>query len=334
MQVLRNVRITGTGMYVPPRVVKNTDLAQLMDTTDEWIRQRTGIEERHHADPGTGPSDLALESSTRALEAAGLEAAQLDAIVVASLSPEHDFPGISAFLQHKLGIATCPALDVRAQCTGFLYALQVGQLYVASGIHDRVLVCGAELHSTGMDFSTRGRDVAVIFGDGSGAVILEPSDDVERGILSVHLHTQGEHAERLWVEAPGSSLYPRITHEMLDEGRHFPKMDGRFVFKHAVTRMPEVLNEALEHNKCTLDDVDVCLFHQANLRINEYVAGQLGIPPEKIYSNIERYGNCSAGSIPMLLDECVRSGRVSEGDLVAMAGFGSGFTWGAALIRW
>jgi 3-oxoacyl-[acyl-carrier-protein] synthase-3 len=334
MQVLRKVRITGTGMYVPPRVVKNTDLAQLMDTTDEWIRQRTGIEERHHADPGTGPSDLALESSTRALEAAGLEAAQLDAIVVASLSPEHDFPGISAFLQHKLGIATCPALDVRAQCTGFLYALQVGQLYVASGIHDRVLVCGAELHSTGMDFSTRGRDVAVIFGDGSGAVILEPSDDAERGILSVHLHTQGEHAERLWVEAPGSSLYPRITHEMLDEGRHFPKMDGRFVFKHAVTRMPEVLNEALEHNKCTLDDVDVCLFHQANLRINEYVAGQLGIPPEKLYSNIERYGNCSAGSIPMLLDECVRSGRVSEGDLVAMAGFGSGFTWGAALIRW
>ncbi len=280
MQALRNVRITGTGMYVPPRVVKNADLAELMDTTDEWIRQRTGIEERHHADPGTGPSDLAFESSTRALEAAGLEAAQLDAIVVASLSPEHDFPGISAFLQHKLGLAGCPALDVRAQCTGFLYALQVGQLYVASGIHDRVLVCGAELHSTGMDFSTRGRDIAVIFGDGSGAVILEPSDDAERGILSVHLHAEGEHAERLWVEAPGSSMHPRITHEMLDEGRQFPKMDGRFVFKHAVTRMPEVLNEALEHNKCALADVKLFLFHQANLRINEYVAGQLGIPPE------------------------------------------------------
>ncbi len=334
MQALRNVRITGTGMYVPPRVVKNADLAELMDTTDEWIRQRTGIEERHHADPGTGPSDLAIESATRALEAAGLEAAQLDAIVVASLSPEHDFPGISAFLQHKLGLAGCPSFDVRAQCTGFLYALQVGQLYVASGIHDRVLVCGAELHSTGMDFSTRGRDVAVIFGDGSGAVILEPSNDAERGILSVHLHTQGEHAERLWVEAPGSSLHPRITHEMLDAGLQYPKMDGRFVFKHAVTRMPEVLNEALEHNKCALDDVKLFLFHQANLRINEYVAGQLGIPPEKLESNIQRYGNCSAGSIPMLLDECVRGGRVKEGDLIAMAGFGSGFTWGAALIRW
>jgi 3-oxoacyl-[acyl-carrier-protein] synthase-3 len=334
MQAIRNVRITGTGMYVPPRVVKNADLEERMETTEEWIRQRTGIEERHHADPPTGPVDLAFESSTRALEAAGLDAAQLDAILVASLSPQHDFPGISAFLQAKLGIEGCPALDLRAQCTGFLYALQVGQLYVASGVYDRVLVCGAEVHSTGMDFTTRGRDVAVIFGDGSGAVILEPSDDAERGILSVHVHAQGEHAKRLWVEAPGSSFHPRITHEMLDEGRHFPKMDGRFVFKHAVTRMPEVLNEALEHNKCALEDVDLFLFHQANLRINEFVASALGIPPDKVYSNIQRYGNCSAGSIPMLLDECVRGGRVSEGDLIAMAGFGSGFTWGAALIRW
>ncbi len=334
MKTMRKVRISGTGMYVPPRVVKNSDLAELMDTTDEWIRQRTGIEERHHCDPGTGPADLAYESATRALEAAGLEATDLDAILVASLSPHHDFPGVSAFLQDRLGIGGCPALDVRAQCTGFLYALQVGQLYVASGVYDRVLLCGAELHSTGMDFSTRGRDVAVIFGDGSGAVILEPSDDAERGILSIHLHAEGEHAKRLWVEAPGSSMHPRITHEMIDEGRHYPTMDGRFVFKHAVTRMPEVLNEALDHNKCSIEDIDLCLFHQANLRINEYVAGQLGIPPEKIYSNIQRYGNCSAGSIPMLLDECVRGGRVSEGDLIALAGFGSGFTWGSALIRW
>jgi 3-oxoacyl-[acyl-carrier-protein] synthase-3 len=215
-----------------------------------------------------------------------------------------------------------------------LYSLQVARLFVASGQYDRVLLVGAEVHSTGLDFTTRGRDVAVIFGDGAGAIVLEPSEDPERGILSVHTHAQGEHAKRLWVDAPGSLYQPRITQEMMDEGRHYPQMDGRFVFKHAVTRMPEVLREALDFSQCSIDDIDLCLFHQANLRINEYVAGQLGIAPERTYNNIQKYGNCSAGSIPMLLDECVRGGRVNPGDLIAMAGFGSGFTWGSALIRW
>ena len=335
MQVMRRARITGTGMCVPPRVVTNSDLEKLMDTSDEWIQQRSGIRERHHVDEGTGPAELAAEATRAALEAAGLGPEDLDVILVASLSPHHDFPGTSAFLQDRLGLAGCPAMDVRAQCTGFLYALQIGALYVGSGQYDRVLVCGTEVHSTGIELNTRGRDLAVLFGDGAGAVILEPSDDENRGILSVHTHTEGKYAKKLWVEAPGSSHWPqRLTHEMIDEGLHFPRMDGKFVFKHAVTRMPEAVREALAANKCELADVDLALFHQANLRINEFVARSLGIPEERTYNNIQVYGNCSAASIPMCLDECVRSERVAEGDLVLMAGFGSGFTWGSALIRW
>ncbi len=321
-------------MFVPPRVVTNKDLEQLMDTTDEWIQQRTGIVERHHVDPGVGPADLAREAALRAIEDAGVSAGELDAIIVASLSPHHDFPGISVFLQDRLGIAGCAAMDVRSQCTGFIYALQVGQLFVASGQYERVLVVGAEVHSTGLDFSTRGRDLSVIFGDGAGAVVLEPSPDDGRGVLSVHLHAEGKHAKRLWVEAPGSVYHPRIDQKLLDEGRHYPYMDGRFVFKHAVTRMPEVMHEALDYNGLSLEDVDLALFHQANLRINEYVARQLGLPSDRVYNNIQRFGNCSAASIPMLLDECARAGRLAEGQLVAMCGFGSGFSWGAALVRW
>jgi 3-oxoacyl-[acyl-carrier-protein] synthase-3 len=334
MQGLRKVAITGTGMYVPPRVVTNADLEKLMDTSDEWIQQRTGVRERHHVDPGTTPADLAYEATVRAVEAAELELRDLDAIIVATLSPQHEFPGTAVFLQDRLGLAEIPAMDIRCQCTGFLYALQVGQLYVASGLYDRVLVCGVDVHSVGLDMTTRGRDVSVIFGDGAGAVVLEPSDDAERGILSIHLHAEGKYAKKLWVEAPGCALSPWLTTEMLEEGRHYPKMDGKFVFKHAVTRMPEVINEALAANKCAVADVDLCIFHQANLRINEYVGTQLGIPPEKTYNNIQIYGNCSAGSIPMCLDECVRAGRLEAGDLLLMAGFGSGFTWGSALIRW
>ena len=333
MQTPSRAGIAGTGMYVPPRVVTNEELAKLMDTSDEWIVQRTGIRTRHHVDPGTGPADLAKEASMRALEAAGLEARDLDAIVLASLSPHHEFPGTSAFLQALLGISEIPAMDVRCQCTGFLYALQVGRLFVESGQYPRVLVVGTEVHSTGIEFTTRGRDVTVIFGDGAGAVVLEPAEG-ERGVLSVHLHTQGEFARKLWVEAPGSVFQPRIDQALIDDGRHYPQMDGRFVFKHAVTRMPEVMREALDKNQLKLEEIDLFLFHQANLRINEYVAAQAGIPPEKVYNNIEVYGNCSAAAIPMCLDECVRQGRVPEGARVLMCGFGSGFTWGASVVRW
>ncbi|MFQ5699245.1 MAG: 3-oxoacyl-ACP synthase III family protein [Myxococcota bacterium] len=334
MPELRRARITGTGSFVPPRVVTNDDLSRQMDTSDEWIQQRTGIRERHHVDEGTGPVDLAFEASRKALEAAGLEASELDAILVPSLSPEHDFPGTSAFLQHRLGVSGIPAMDIRCQCTGFLYALQVANLYVGSGQYDRVLVCGTEVHSTGVEFSDRGRDVAVLFGDGAGAVILEPSDDPRRGIETIHTHADGQYAEKLWIEAPGSIFQPRISQELIDAGRHLPRMDGRFVFKHAVRRMPEAIREALDCAGWKLEEIDLFLFHQANLRINEFVCRQMAIPAEKTHSNIERYGNCSAASIPMCLDEVARAGRLAPGDRICMAGFGSGFTWGSALVRW
>jgi 3-oxoacyl-[acyl-carrier-protein] synthase-3 len=330
-------KILGTGMIVPDRVVTNRDLEQLMDTSDEWIRQRSGVVERRFVSAGESPATLAEGAARRALAAAGVEASEVDAIVLATLSPEADFPGTSFFLHRRLGVPEIPCFDLRAQCSGFLYSLAVADSFIRSGAMRRVLVVGCEVHSTGLDLSTRGRDVAVLFGDGAGAVVLEANDDPEdrAGVLAVRMHAQGEHAERLWIEAPGSGFQPvRITTEMIEQGRHFPKMEGRFVFKHAVTRMPEVLRETLDAAGVKIDDVDLFLFHQANLRINEYVAQALGIPPEKCPSNIERYGNCSAASIPMLLDEVARNGRLRPGGLVAMTAFGSGFTWASAVVRW
>jgi 3-oxoacyl-[acyl-carrier-protein] synthase-3 len=324
-------------MCVPDRVVRNDDLAKLMDTSDEWIQQRSGIQQRHYILPGQKPSELAETASRRALEAAGLDAGDLDCIVLATLSAEADFPGTSFFLQDRLGVGEVPCFDLRAQCSGFVYALAVANSFVRSGSFRRVLVVGCEVHSTGIDLSTEGRDVAVLFGDGAGAVIVEANADAAdpSGILEVRLHAEGKHADKLWIEAPGSGFQPvRITPELLAAKRHFPRMQGRFVFKHAVTRMPEVLKEALDAASVKLEDVDHFLFHQANLRINEFVAQSLGIPAEKCPHNIERYGNCSAASIPMLLDENVRAGKVRRGDLVAMATFGSGFSWSSALLRW
>lgn len=334
MTTSRKVSIVGTGMYVPERIVTNHDLRQWMDTSDEWIQQRSGIKERRHVEPGTSTCDLALEASRRAIEAAGCTADDLDMILVATLSPDHYFPGTSAFLQARLGLETTPAMDIRCQCSGFLYALGVGQHFVAGGQYQRVLICGAECHSPALDMTTRGRDVAVLFGDGAGAVVLAPSDDEQRGILSVHLHAQGEFAKRLWIEAPTMTHRPHVTHEMIDDGRIYPKMEGRLVYKHAVARLPEVIHETLQANQLQPADVDLFVFHQANVRINEHAAQVLGIPPEKLYHNIDRYGNCSAASIPMCLDECARSGRLRPGQLVCMAAFGSGFTWACALARW
>jgi 3-oxoacyl-[acyl-carrier-protein] synthase-3 len=330
-------KITGTGLYVPERVVTNRDLEQLMDTSDEWIRQRSGIAERRHIVAGQRPSELAEQASRRALAAAGVGAEDLDAIILATLSPEADFPGTSFFLHRRLGVPEIPCFDLRAQCSGFLYALGVADSMIRAGAMRRLLIVGCEIHSTGIDLTTRGRDVAVLFGDGAGAAVLEANDRSEdrAGVLAVRLHAQGEHAERLWIEAPGSGFHPvRITAELLEEGRHFPKMEGRFVFKHAVTRMPEVLRETLDAAGVKQDDVDWFLFHQANLRINEFVAQSMGIPADKCPSNIERYGNCSAASIPMLLDELVRDGRLQPGQLVALTAFGSGFSWASAVLRW
>jgi len=323
-------------MYVPERVVTNHDLAELMNTSDEWIRQRSGIVERRYIEEGQTPTDLAHPAAQRALEAAGIEAGDIDCIVLATLSAEAEFPGTSFFLQARLGLSDTPCFDLRAQCSGFVFSLATAKSFVEAGQFRRVLVVGCELHSTGIDLSDAGRDVAVLFGDGAGAVVLEANEDPDdaAGLLEVRLHAQGEFARKLWIEAPGSGFTPvRISHELIDQRRHFPHMEGRFVFKHAVTRMPEVLLEALNAASLKLEDVDLFLFHQANLRINEYVAGQLKIPPEKCLNNIERYGNCSAASIPILLDEAVRGGRLQPGQIAALTAFGSGFSWASAVLR-
>jgi 3-oxoacyl-[acyl-carrier-protein] synthase-3 len=285
---------------------------------------------------GQTPADLAQRASEQALEAAGLEARDIDCILLATLSSQHEFPGTSFFLQRQLGLEDTPCMDLRAQCTGFLYALTTANSFVRSGQYERVLVVGCEVHSTGIDLSTEGRDVAVLFGDGAGALVVEanPDDDDPAQILECQLHAQGEYAEKLWIEFPSSAHTPvRIDESALADKRHFPRMEGRFVFKHAVTRMPEVLLQTLSSASLKVEDVDLFLFHQANLRINEYVAGQLGIPPEKCPSNIERYGNCSAASIPILLAEVAREGRLAPGTLVCMTAFGSGFSWGSAVVR-
>jgi 3-oxoacyl-[acyl-carrier-protein] synthase-3 len=325
--------IIGTGTCVPDRVVTNDDLAKLMTTSDAWIQQRSGIRERRHVVDGEAPSDLALNASKKALEMARMAPGDIDLILVATLSPEHYFPGTSVFLQRKLGLDTTPCLDLRAQCTGFIYGLSVAQAMIVSGQYRRVLLVGVEVHSRGLDFTDRGRDTAVLFGDGAGAVILEASQVPERGVLNVVLRAQGEHAEKLWVEFPTMAHSPNCSADAIAEGGLYPRMDGKFVFKHAVARLPQIVQECLLPWSLTVQDIDLFLFHQANLRINEFVAGALGVSLDRCPSNIDRYGNCSAASIPMLMDECLRNGKIRSGDLVCLAGFGSGFTWGGALVR-
>src|SRR5262245_18220121 len=281
---MTRARITGTGMCVPTRLVTNDDLAERMDTSDEWIRQRSGIVTRYYVEPGKKPSELAHVAVQRALDAAALGPRDIDLIILATLSAEADVPGTSFFLHDRRGLTETPSYDLRATCSGFVYSLSAANAFVRSGQYRRVLVIGCEIHSTGVDHTTEGRDVAVLFGDGAGAVVVEANEDADdpAEILEVRLHAEGSHADKLWIEAPGSAFQPtRITHELIDQKRHFPRMQGRLVFKHATRRMPEVLLEALSAASLKLEEVDHFLFHQANLRINEFVAQQLGIPAEK-----------------------------------------------------
>jgi 3-oxoacyl-[acyl-carrier-protein] synthase-3 len=331
-----NSRILGLGHLLPPRVVTNHDLTLLMDTSEEWIEQRTGIRERRFSDAGTGGADLGAEAAREALRAAGVAARDLDLVLLGSLSPDFDFPGTASFLARNLGVRGVPVMDVRNQCSGFIYMLAVADAWIRTGGARHVLVVGAEIHSTGIDLSTAGREVAVIFGDGAGAAVLGPEPDRRRGILSTHLHSEGRYAEKLMVEVPSSRVRPRITEDMLDQpgSRLWPRMEGRYVFKHAVTRFSEVIGEALAANGCTPADLDLLIPHQANLRISQLVAMGLELPEEKVFNNIQRYGNTTAASIPIALHEAVQEGRVQPGALVCLAAFGAGFTWGAALMRW
>jgi 3-oxoacyl-[acyl-carrier-protein] synthase-3 len=326
--------ILGSGHYVPSRVVTNDDLAKQFPTSDEWIQQRSGIRERRYIEqPGIGASDLALPAAKMALERAGKTPADVDAIVFATLSPDYNFPGSGVLLQRKLGLPAVPALDVRNQCSGFLYSLAVADAWIKTGLYRHVLVAGAEVHSTGLEFSERGREVTVLFGDGAGAVLLGPTSQERRGVLGIVLHSDGSGAEDLWVEAPTSSQIPRITHEMMDDGRHYPRMNGKQVFRWATAKMPEVAREVLDKVGLAVADIDLFIPHQANMRINQYVAKELGIAEDKVVHNIDKYGNTTAATIPIGLSEAQQGGRVPPGSTVLFAAFGAGYTWGAAVVR-
>ena len=323
-----------TCMYVPDRVVRTDEFTQWKDTSDEWIRTRTGIQERRWVADGQSGADMAYQATQRALERAGMKAADIDCIIYCTLSPDYFFPGTGVFLQRKLGLTSVPCLDVRNQCTGFLYGLSVADAWIRTGQYRRVLLVGSEVHSTGMDLTTRGRDLAVLFGDGAGVAILGPTADDGRGVLSTHIFADGRYAELLFCDAPASARHPRLGQEDLDTGRIFPVMQGKEVFKHASTRMPESVQLALQVNGLSPESIKVLIPHQANLRISEMVQKLLGLRDDQVYNNIQRYGNTTAGSIPIALDECVQGGRLQRGDLLVLAAFGSGFTWGSAAIRW
>ncbi|MCB2223631.1 MAG: ketoacyl-ACP synthase III [Actinobacteria bacterium] len=332
-------RITGIGRYLPPKVVTNDDLAARIDTSDEWITQRTGIKERRWVEHPTTTSDLALEASTEALESAGVGPGDLDMVVLATLSPDHEFPGTACFLQAKLDVpAGVPAMDVRQQCTGFVYASSVADQFLRTGFARRILVVGAEVHSKGLDVSDEGRDVSVLFGDGAGAVVMEATEvadpSADPHLLSTHLHADGRGAEDLWLPAPGMAYDRFMSHDQVSAGDVYPKMNGRSVYVNAVKRMSEAVVETLEANAAPIEAVDLFVFHQANLRINEAVSERLGIPPEKVFNTIDRFANTTAATIPIGLYEAVQQGALQPGMLVAVAAFGSGFTWGSMLLRW
>ena len=323
-----------TGYYVPERVVTNVELESYMTTSDEWIRKRSGIEERRWCKEGQGGSDMAKIATERALEKAGMAADEIDCIVVATISPDYFFPGTGVFLQRKLGLSEIPCFDLRNQCSGFLYGLEVADAFIRMGQYRKILLVGTEIHSTGLQVNDIGRDTAVLFGDGAGVAILGPTDDEERGVRAVRTHADGNYAEKLWAPAPACIKNPFISKQDIDDMLVRPFMEGKEVFRHAVTRMPEAIHEVLDEAGLTIDDVDMVIPHQANLRIAEMVQRRLGLPDDKMYNNIMRYGNTTAASIPIALSEAVDEGKIERGDLVAFTAFGSGFTWGGALVRW
>ena len=324
----------GTGFHVPKRIVTNDDLAALMDTSDEWIRSRTGIEQRHWVTEGETGVSLARAAALRALESAGIGPADIDAIVYATSTPDHFCPGMAVLLQDALGAGSIPAIDIRTQCSGFVYSLSVANAWIRTGDHRRVLVVGQEIQSTAMDVSTAGRDTAVIFADGAGAVVLTADESGQRGILAFDLKSDGSRMDQLWVESPSSKNHPRITLEDLAAGRHLLRMNGKEVFRRAVEAMPESAAAVLTKAGLTIDDVDLVIPHQANLRISDMVQRRLGLSDDRIYNNIQRYGNTTAATIPIALDECVRAGRIERDDIVLLTAFGSGFLWGSTVIRW
>jgi len=346
-------KIAGIGFYVPRNVYTNLDLMKMMDTSDEWIQERTGIKERRYADVlKETTTTMGVEAAAIAIERAGITPQDIDFIIFATLSPDYYFPGCGVLVQRTMKMKEIGALDVRNQCSGFMYALSVGDQFIRSGMYRNILVIGSEKHSFGLDFSTRGRNVSVIFGDGAGAVVLQPTEDPEQGILSTHLHSDGESAEILAMYNPGThgnywvdtelATFKKdarmgeffMSHEMIDNAQNFPFMDGPAVFKKAVVKFPEVIMESLRANNYQPSDIKLLIPHQANLRISQFVQQKLGLRDNQVYNNIDRYGNTTAASIPIALCEAWEQGKVNKGDLICLAAFGSGFTWASALLKW
>jgi len=326
-------KIVGLGYSVPQRTITNKDFEQWIDTSDEWIVTRSGIHERRWVDDGTGTSDLAVEASQKAIAMAKINPEDIDLVIVATITSDYFFPGVGNQLQEKLGLRTVGSFDIKVACSAFIYGLSIGDQFIKAGQYKTILVVGAEVQSTALDISTEGRDVSVLFGDGAGAAILQKHKG-ESGILSTHLHSQGKYLKELWCEAPASRFNPRISKEMIDDRRHFPFMNGREVFKNAVTKFPEVIREALDANELTLDDVKLIIPHQANLRISQAVGKRLGVGPGVVFSNIHKYGNTTGASIPIALAEAYEEGKIDSGDIIILAAFGAGFTWASAAIRW
>jgi 3-oxoacyl-[acyl-carrier-protein] synthase-3 len=334
-----NSKIIGLGKYVPDNVVTNADLSKLMDTNDEWITERTGIKERRWAEKGSGDTTatMGVKAAKQAIERAGIDKDDIDFIIFATLSPDMYFPGPGVQVQHALDIKTVGALDVRNQCSGFVYALSVADNFIKTGMYKNILVIGSELHSHGLDKTSRGRGVSVIFGDGAGAAVLTREEDNSKGILSTHLHSQGEHAEELVLIAPG--MGKRWVNDIIadndpNDESYFPHMNGQFVFKNAVLRFSEVIMEGLVKNNLDKEAIDMLIPHQANLRIAQFIQKKFGLRDDQVYNNIMRYGNTTAASIPIALTEAWEEGKIKEGDNVVLAAFGSGFTWGSVIMKW
>jgi 3-oxoacyl-[acyl-carrier-protein] synthase III len=332
---MRYSKIAGIGHHVPENVITNDYLSTIIDTNDAWITERTGIKERRWIDPAKDTvANMAAKASRMALERAKLTEKDVEFIVFATITPDYFFPGSGVLLQRELGLESIGALDIRNACSGFIYALSVADQFIKSGMYKTILVVGAEIQSTAIDATTRGRNTAVIFADGAGAVVLQASD--KQGILSTHLHSDGRFAEELYVRDPGSSRprEERQPEQILDTTHYKVVMNGNQVFKHAVVRFMEVINEALAANNMTKEDIDLLVPHQANLRISQYVQEKLALGDDKIYNNIMRYGNTTAASIPIAMSEAWAEGKIKENDVICLAAFGSGFTWASALIRW
>jgi 3-oxoacyl-[acyl-carrier-protein] synthase-3 len=332
-------KISGLGYFVPENIITNDDLSKIIDTNDEWIQERTGIKERRHIVKGSGETTttMGIKAAQIAIERSGLSKDDIDFIVFATISPDYYFPGPGVMLQKELGLRTVGALDIRNQCSGFVYALSIADQYIKTGMYKNILIVGSELQSLGLDMTTRGRSVSVIFGDGAGAAIISRAEDQTRGVLSTHLHSEGEHAKELAVLAPG--MGGRWVTDILadndpNDESYFPYMNGQFVFKNAVVRFSEVIHEGLAANNLQVSDINMLIPHQANLRISQFIQKKFGLSDDQVFNNIQKYGNTTAASIPIALTEAWELGKIKSGDLVVLVAFGSGFTWASAIIRW